>query len=458
MLPRNVAWTANPVYRSATMLERADLLRVDATGMIHPLGKTASQALRARAGEWRLVEGPGDVILMRKAGGASVPGATLKLAGEIRTPGAMCDIVALIAQALWRGELVLVDDGSVRSVYFADGSVLGVATNVSEERLGETLYRAGALTREHLDATLAATKTGKRFGEAILELEFLKPEQLFPMMARQVEEVFYAVLQLSAGTFYFFDRFDDGAIGHRHNLNVSGLMMEGVRRMDEMRFFREKVPNDDYIPTPTSASAAKKPPEDLTAVFLECDGKRSIAEIGRTAGLLEFEVTRSVFQLINGGYLTVASPRPQGADAIVSVFNRALAAVHAACVSVGKVGDLREGLARFATGAGIYDPLFLGAGPLEDGTLRADRVAKNLAALAGDDPDAWLIQLMHEYVGFAMFQAESLMARDAERTLKDTVSEMLKPVRPLESSGPTSSMMRGESALSFGPSPPSLRG
>ena len=112
----------------------------------------------------------------------------------------------------------------------------------------------------------------------------------------------------------------------------------------------------------------------------------------------------------------------------------------------------------FSTGAGIYDPLFMAAGPQPDGSLKGERVAKNLAALAGDDPDAWLIQLMHEYVGFAMFQAESLMARDAERSLKDTVSEMLKPVRPLESSGPASSMMRGESALSFGPSPPSLRG
>jgi hypothetical protein len=438
------------------MLERADLLRVDATGMVHPLGKTASQALRARAGEWRLVEGPGDVILMRKAGSATAPAATLKLAGEIRSPGAMCDIVALIAQASWRGELVMVDDGSMRSVYFADGSVLGVATNVPEERLGETLYRAGALTREQVEAALAASRAGKRFGEAITELEFLKPEQLFPMMARQVEEVFYAVLQLSAGTFYFFDRFDDAVIGHRHNLNVSGLMMEGVRRMDEMRFFREKVPNDDYIPTPMAGG--KKPPDDLLAVYVECDGKRSLADIGRVTGLLEFDVTRAVFQLVNGGYVTIASPRPQGADAIVSVFNRALAAVHAACAAGGKAGDLREGLSRFATGAGIYDPLFLGAGPAEDGTLRADRVARNLAALAGDDPDAWLIQLMHEYVGFAMFQAESLMSRDAERTLKETLGEMLKPVRPLDGSTAGVSPMREESALSFGPSPPSLRG
>jgi len=436
------------------MLERGDLVRVDATGMIHPLGKNASQALRARAGEWRIVDGPADVLLMRKAASGAGPAPVLKLAGEIRTPGAMCDVVALIAQAQWRGELTLVDEERARSIYFGEGCVLGVSTNVDSERLGETLYRAGVLTREQLDQALAATRAGgKRFGEAIMDLEFQRPEQLFPMMARQVEEVFYTVLQLSSGTFYFFDRFDEKVITHRHNLNVSGLLMEGVRRMDEMRFFREKVPNDEYIPTPTHA-AGRKAPEEAAPVFALCDGKASIAEIGRTTGMLEFEVTRAVFQLMNAGVVTIASPRPQGAESIVSVFNRALAAIHAGCAQVGKLAELRDGLSRFATGAGIYDPLFLGAGPLDDGTLRPDRVSRNLAALAGDDPDAWLIQLMHEYVGFAMFQAESLLARDVEESLKASVADMLKPVRPVDGAPPSSSSSGGMSASAdslFGP-------
>jgi len=427
------------------MIERADLLRVDATGMIHPLGKTASQVLRARTGEWRIVEGPLDVLLMRRAGTPAAPVAVLKLAGEIRTPGAMCDIVALIAQAQWRGELALVDEGSTRSIFFEEGAVIGVATNVPEERLGETLYRAGVLTREQLNAALEATRTGgKRFGEAIMELDFQRPEQLFPLMARQVEEVFYTVLQLSSGTFYFFDRYDEKQISHRHNLNVSGLLMEGVRRMDEMRFFREKVPNDEFVPTPTNVTGNS-----------HCDGKRSLNEIARTSGLLEFDVTRAIFQLLNGGYLTIAAPRPQGADSIVGVFNRALAAIHAACAQAKKVAELKDGLSRFATGAGIYDPLFLSAGPLDDGTLRPERVSRNLAALAGDDPDAWLIQLMHEYVGFAMFQAESLLPRDVERTLKESVTEMLKPVRPLDGAPQSTAMAHASTSETadslFGP-------
>jgi hypothetical protein len=417
------------------MTDRADLLRVDATGTIHPVGRTASRELRARIGEWRLVDGPKDVLLMRPLEGN---GAVLKLAGEIRHPGALCDIIGLIAQAAYRGELLIVEEEEKsRSIYFDAGSVIGVATSLPEERLGETLYRFGVVTREQLEQTLESTReSGKRFGEAIMDLEFVTAEELFPMMARQVAEVFYAVLQIGSGTFYFFDRFDDKVILHRHSMNASALLMEGARRMDEMRFFRQKVPTDDYVPTQTAN--AKKPPEDLLEVFSQCDGRRSVAEIGRRIGQLEFEVTRAVFQLVNGGFLSIASPRPQGVEAITGVFNRALSDIHRTCDEAGRGSELRDGLARFATGAGIYDPLFVSAGPLPDGSLRGDRVKKNLAALAGDDPDAWLIQLLHEYVGFAMFQAESLLSRDVERVLAKTVAEALIPVRPSETIAPSS--------------------
>ena len=173
-------------------------------------------------------------------------------------------------------------------------------------------------------------------------------------------------------------------------------------------------------------------PRSLLRVYGQCDGKHSIADIGRTTGLLEFEVTRAVFQLINAGLVTAASPRPQGTQSIVTVFNRALAIIHATCANVDKVADLREGLSRFATNGWVYDPLFLDAGPLADGTLRPDRVAQNLASLGGDDPDVWLVQLLHEYVGFAMFQAETLLPREVERDLRASVAELLKPLRPIE--------------------------
>src|SRR3954464_13071711 len=100
------------------MSDRDDLLRVDGTGTVHPVGREASQMMRSRAGEWRLIPGPRELLLARKTDGGD---AVLKLAGEIRTPGALSDIVALAAQSQWSGGLVTLSEGGARSVYFDPG-------------------------------------------------------------------------------------------------------------------------------------------------------------------------------------------------------------------------------------------------------------------------------------------------------------------------------------------------
>jgi len=406
--------------------DRDDLLRVDGTGTVHPVGRSASQRLRPRAGEWRLIPSPKELIIARSVSGGD---AVLKLAGEIRAPGALSDIIALAAQSQWTGELILLAEVGTRSFYFAHGMIIHASTTVEEERLGETMYRFGVITREELEKiVVVSTDSGKRLGETAVDLGIVPADRLYAMMARQVEEVFYAAVHVSEGSFYFFDRYDEKNIIRRHNLNAGGLLIEAARRMDEMRFFREKIPNDNYIPV---AVPGKKPPDDLIEMFSKIDGTRSIADIGRLMGQLEFEVTRGAFQLVSSGCVFVVAPRPRGPEAIVETFNPALAAIHERCDGAGRGGELRDGLSRFATGGGIYDPLFMGAGPLADGTLKPHRIANNIAALAGEEPDAWLVGLMNDYVGFALFQAESLLPRDEQSSLMAQVMEILKPVRPL---------------------------
>jgi Domain of unknown function (DUF4388) len=413
--------------------DRDDFVRVDSTGAVHPVGRAASQQLRGKTGEWRLIPSPKELILARATTGGD---AVLKLAGEIRTPGALSDIVALASQSGWRGELIVLAEAGNRSFYFDGGTIIAASTTVPEERLGETLWRFGVINREQLDTIVRkSAENGKRLGEVAVETGIVSAEKIYEMMAHQVEEVFFAAVHVSEGAFYFFDRFDEKNILRRHHLNAGGLLMEAARRMDEMRFFREKVPSDAFVPAPVPG---KKPADDLTAVFDQCDGTKSLADIGRATGKLEFDVTRAVFQLVSSGCVVVVAPRPRGPEAIVETVNPALAAVHERCDRAGKGAELREGLSRFATGGGVYDPLFMGAGPTHDGTLKPDRIKRNIAALAGEDPDAWLVELMNDYVGFALFQAESILSREAQAILLAEVMEILKPLRPLIEAEPRS--------------------
>jgi hypothetical protein len=417
---------------------RAEDLRVDGTGTAHPVGRRAGQELRARAGDWRLVSSPPEVILALRA---TEGRRALRLAGEVRTPGALCDVLATMAQGGWGGELVVFEEPEAaatpiagttvieRSIFFEGGNVVGATSTAPGERLGEILWRFGAITQEELDRIVqASVASGRRMGEAAIELEFVGPDELFHMMTRQVEEVFYAAALVGRATFFLFDGFDPGRLARRHLLSAGALLMEAARRTDELRFFREKIPSDSWVPAPLVASGGKKPPPELEGVLSECDGRRSVAEIGRRIGQLEFEVTRSVFQLCAAGLVSVQPPRPAGLSAAVDAFNRAIVAIHAACDEASKGSELRAGVEQFATSAGAYVPVFAGAGPRPDGSVRPDVVARNVAS-AGLDAEGWLAQQLLEYAGFALFHAGTLLSREAAAALEGRTAEPLQLLR-----------------------------
>src|SRR5688572_25333375 len=161
---------------------KAELVRIDHRGEAHPIGTVASQRLRARAGAYRMLPAPEHVVFMRYTGEDgrrdAEDGAIVRLAGEVTAPGTLCDVLALVGQAGWRGELVVLDGDEVRTVFFDQGNVVGAVTNVEAERLGSVLYRYGVIDAETRDRVLAHVKQGKRFGEAAIELGVLKQDQI----------------------------------------------------------------------------------------------------------------------------------------------------------------------------------------------------------------------------------------------------------------------------------------
>jgi hypothetical protein len=407
--------------------DAGDDLRIDATGTVHPVSVRASQALRSRSGEWALVDSPPEVVLAMRRGASP---RALRFAGQVKSPGALFDVLAMIEQGSYGGELLLLEKDTERSLFFERGHVIGATSNVPAEGLGEVLWRFGAITRDQLDEVVrTAESAGKKVAETAIDLEFVGPEELFKMMARQVEEVFYKAVHVERAAFYLFDTFDEVRLARRHQLSTGQLLMEAARRMDELRFFREKVPSDAWVPVKSAAAAGKTPAPELAEVFAESDGRRSVAEIGRRIGQLEFEVTRAVFLLVSAGLVTVAPPRPEGAAAITDIYNRAMVEIHRACDAAGVGKDLRAGLAQFTMGTGVFMPLFNGAGPQEDGSLVASRLADNIGSLAGEDPDTWLSQQLLDHAGFAVFHAGSIMPRDADPTLGARVAEILLPLQ-----------------------------
>jgi hypothetical protein len=343
-------------------------------------------------------------------------------------------MLSFVGHAGWRGQFVVHTSESVRSVFFEGGNVTGAQSSVQRERLGEVLYRYGVLTREQVSECGDPTVAGKlRFGEVAVSRGLLTPEQLFGQMARQIEEIFYGLLLVSDGTFFFLDGYDDAELASRHALSFTPLLRDGIRRMHEMRYFRARIPSEDHVP---HRAAGREPPDhDATGVYAAIDGQRSVAAICRALGTDELAVTRTLFQLVQTGHLVVRRPT-MSAIAAVEVYNAAIALLLRELDAMDEGDAVREQLATFANKA-PFAQIFKDAGPADDGTLIPEQVAQNIAAKdvppsATDQLPGWL----HDYASYALFLARPHLRRKQSSAhperprLSMRVTELLNPLTP----------------------------
>ena len=173
-----------------------ELVWVDTNGVVHPLGESAGEQMKRRKdGAFRLLPTPNHVIFMRFTGQDGrrdeEDGAVVRLAGEIVAPGAICDVLALVAQAGWRGELTVRDGEHNRSVFIEGGNAVSATTDVEDERIGRILYRFGVIDEVAHRAIYErqAQGSGERFGEDYLPE---KPRQ-FKTKTKNAQEAHEAI-------------------------------------------------------------------------------------------------------------------------------------------------------------------------------------------------------------------------------------------------------------------------
>ncbi len=414
---------------------RSELIRIDQKGVAHPIGVVASQRMRPHQGAYRLLPSPDHVVLMRYTGEDGVvdadDGAIVRLAGEIVAAGTICDIFALLAQTGWRGVLSVHQDSTTRSIYLDKGSVVGVKTNAAEERLGRVLYHYGKRSKEQLASVEYELKHGQRFGETAINLGYLSQEDIYKGFAKQITEVVVGAMHVSDGTYFFLDGFQDGETVSQHAVSINALLMDGVTRMDEMRYFEEKIPSSDHVPKPLSDRSP--PPDNLVSLFAMVDGQKNVKVLGRLSGLGEFETTKRLYGLLQSKHISIKPPLySEGPAAIVLAANEVLFAIFEHAQKTAIVAEIRQSLDGFKVGAGVfYDMLFQGAGPDHQGRLDVARVIGNAPMVAqGEDIKTSLRKLLFDYVSFALYSLGSLASGKPDIKLTPAVEAALSVLRP----------------------------
>jgi hypothetical protein len=257
-----------------------------------------------------------------------------------------------------------------------------------------------------------------------------------------VEEIFFSVLVLRHGNFYFYRTNDDTGPTSQLQLSTKTLLFDGVRRIDELGYFREKLPSSAVVlvpryPQPTERLGARE-----HKVLELVNGQRDIAAIARLSHLGEFDATKILYQLLQSGYVQLPDVKPaikmrmgRAGDSlfdmygrIIDTFNTVFAKIHVAVRQRGKEEMLIQGLESFFGSVAEFAPLFAAVSLAGDGTLPRDQMLANLQMAPADNKLDYLQRGLNELLFFELFTAGEAVDRREEIELHQRLNEILQEV------------------------------
>jgi hypothetical protein len=236
----------------------------------------------------------------------------MPLVGELRD-FALHDFLYLVARGLKTGSLVLHRTDAAATLFFEKGKLVSVVRPQPRERLGAMLIRVGKISQPQLDEALAVQGVGdmRPIGEILVELGHITKDDWQSSVQAVIEDTVYDLFTWHEGEFEF--RAGEpppvDEIQTPVPIVVENLIMEGVRRVDELTRIKERIPNTDMIVCLTERADEPEGEVNLTAdewrVFVRVDDRASIAALATRLNQSLFQVSSTVFGLIVYGLVEV---------------------------------------------------------------------------------------------------------------------------------------------------------
>jgi hypothetical protein len=191
----------------------------------------------------------GEVVWIKEADNGHVAG--FKRIGNFKgtcVDFQLADIMIGLQRTMKTGILEIIQGIRLIRVYIKDGDFIFANSNQEDDRLGEFLIKAGAITlRQFFDVSEQLKKTGKRLGEILVDRGHIKPAEIFKAIRQQVEHIILSVVTSECGTF----EFKEGPLPSEEtvtlNLSAAQLIYQGMKRMHNFQYILEDLPSLDSV-------------------------------------------------------------------------------------------------------------------------------------------------------------------------------------------------------------------
>ncbi len=228
------------------------------------------------------------------------------------------EILQLVAASRKSGTLGIQRDESIVMVYFKNGDIIYGYGPRQTFHLGQLLKERGKLNAAQLDEAVqdqAHSENSRRLGEILINKGFIDRADLHKVVEEQVENLLYSLLSWQTGSFKFYENQFPTEEEITVRLSVENVILEGLRRFDEMNMVQEALPDLSAVYTISSSQGGRARAVTLEAtewnVMALVDGHRTINDIAALAGPDNNNTLRKLAHLKLAGIITPVGARKE---------------------------------------------------------------------------------------------------------------------------------------------------
>jgi hypothetical protein len=153
------------------------------------------------------------------------------------------NIFQLFDFASLSGKLEIQSTANCGSFYFRKGVLIHGLLQINQRKVGQLLLDAGVITEEQLQECLRLHEQAdapKRFGQILLEQQYIHPEGLDNTLLRQVKDAFFEALSWNEGSFRFYPNQVPAADAVKLYARIDHLLLEGMMHIDQASMVEEE--------------------------------------------------------------------------------------------------------------------------------------------------------------------------------------------------------------------------
>ena len=233
----------------------------------------------------------------------------MALNGDLSTMG-LEDIFQWLAVGKKTGVLELRGSLHTKRVAFHEGRITSIWSSDPREYLGQYLLAFNRITEEQLRDALATQEDEQQLlGRILVNRQLVTEAEIRRIVQMKVEESVYDTFLWSVGSF----EFHDGAGSHQKSmllsLDVTGIVLEGARRLDDWKRIRKIIRGGDAVLSPISEAIAERLPlatEDAD-ILSRLDGFKRVDQLVLDMRMPEYKINKLLFDLHEKGLVRIVS-------------------------------------------------------------------------------------------------------------------------------------------------------